>query len=108
MRGGVLMYVVGRSKADCSVVHFSTYKCPSGSFSFSGDGMQMSAEAGITRPARHSTRSSRSVLPSLLMTLEVVLTVCTYGVTGGDCVGNAARTGEMINMYNILVGKLDS
>jgi hypothetical protein len=42
------------------------------------------------------------------MTLEVVLNVFTYDVTGGDCVGNVARIGEMINMYKILVGKLDS
>lgn len=104
----MLMYVVGRSKVDCSGVHFSTYRCPSGSFSFSGDGMQLSAPADITHRARHSKHSSRSVLPSLLMTLEVVLTVFTYDVSGGDCVGNIARIGEMINMYKILVGKFDS
>jgi len=69
MGGGVLMYVVGRSRVDCSVVHLWAYRCPSGSFSFSGDGMQLSAEADITRRARHSKRSSRSVLRSLLVTL---------------------------------------
>jgi hypothetical protein len=73
MVGCVLMYVVGRSKVDCSVVHFSTYRCSSGSFSFSGDGMQLSAQADITRRARHSRRSSRSVLPGFLMTFVVVL-----------------------------------
>jgi hypothetical protein len=69
------MYVVGWSKVNCSVVRFSTYRYPSGSFCFSGDDMQLSAQAYITRCARHSERSSRSVLPSLLMTREVVLTV---------------------------------
>ena len=101
------MYVVRRSKVDCSVVHFSTYRFPSGSFSFSGDGMRLSAPADITRRAHYSKRFSRSVLPSLLMTLEVMLTVITCDVTGGDCVGNVARNGEMINMYKILVGNFD-
>lgn len=99
----MLMYVVRRSKVDCFVVHFSTYRCPSGSFSFSGDAMQLSAPADITRRSRHSKRSSRSVLAQL----EVLLTVFACDVTGGDCVGNVARNGEMINMYKILVGKLD-
>ena len=36
---------------------------------------------------------------SLLMTLEVVLNVFTYDITGGDCVGNVARIGEMINSF---------
>jgi hypothetical protein len=70
--------------------------------------MQLSAQADITRRARRSKSSSRSVLPSLLLTLEVMLTVFTYDVTGDDCVGNVARIGEVINMYKILVGKLGS
>jgi hypothetical protein len=52
MVGDVLMYIVGRSKVVCSVVHLSTYRCPSGSFSCSGDGIQLAAD--ITRRERHS------------------------------------------------------
>ena len=43
-----------------------------------------------------------------MMALEVGLTVFTDEVTGGDWVGNAACIGEMINMYKIFVGKLDT